>query len=157
MQLDFMTSGDMGVVPMTLRDIANQLDIHESTVSRAIDQKNILTPHGLFALKHFFSASLGGSNGSQTSARAAQAKIRKVIESESAQQPVSDNQLVAMLNEDGITIARRTVAKYREQMKILPEAPESIKVWTPASRLELSNDMERWKKDWQAQTQSSSN
>ncbi|MBT6065646.1 MAG: RNA polymerase factor sigma-54, partial [Proteobacteria bacterium] len=69
-----------------------------------------------------FSASLGGSNGSQTSARAAQAKIRKVIESESAQQPLSDNQLVAMLNQDGITIARRTVAKYREQMKILPAA-----------------------------------
>jgi RNA polymerase sigma-54 factor len=122
MQGNFMESGDMGVVPMTLRDIANELDIHESTVSRAIDQKNILTPHGLFALKHFFSASLGGSNGSQTSARAAQAKIRKVIESESAQQPVSDNQLVAMLNQDGITIARRTVAKYREQMKILPAA-----------------------------------
>ncbi|MBT4987209.1 MAG: RNA polymerase factor sigma-54, partial [Proteobacteria bacterium] len=122
MQRNFMESGDMGVVPMTLRDIANELDIHESTVSRAIDQKNILTPHGLFALKHFFSASLGGSDGSQTSARAAQAKIRKVIESESAQQPLSDNQLVAMLNQDGITIARRTVAKYREQMKILPAA-----------------------------------
>ena len=122
MQRNFMESGDMGVVPMTLRDISNELDIHESTVSRAIDQKNILTPYGLFALKYFFSASLGGSNGAQTSARAAQAKIRKVIESESAQHPVSDNQLVAMLNQDGITIARRTVAKYREQMKILPAA-----------------------------------
>ena len=119
-QRGFMDEGDRALVPLTLKDIAETLGIHESTVSRAVDQKYLLTPHGLFPLKHFFSTGLATASGSQTSSRAAQARIRKMIESESPLKPISDSQLAARLGEEGISIARRTVAKYREQMNILP-------------------------------------
>ncbi len=119
-QRGFMDEGDRALVPLTLKDIAQALGIHESTVSRAVDQKYLLTPHGLFPLKHFFSTGLTTASGSQTSSRAAQARIRKMIESEPPLQPISDSQLAARLGEEGISIARRTVAKYREQMNILP-------------------------------------
>ena len=119
-QRGFMDEGDRALVPLTLKDIAETLGIHESTVSRAVDQKYLLTPHGLFPLKHFFSTGLTTASGSQTSSRAAQARIRKMIESESPLKPISDSQLAARLGEEGISIARRTVAKYREQMNILP-------------------------------------
>jgi len=119
-QRGFMDEGDKALVPLTLKDIAQALGIHESTVSRAVDQKYLLTPHGLFPLKHFFSTGLATASGSQTSSRAAQARIRKMIESESPLKPISDSQLAARLGEEGISIARRTVAKYREQMNILP-------------------------------------
>ena len=115
-----MDEGDRALVPLTLKEIAETLGIHESTVSRAVDQKYLLTPHGLFPLKHFFSTGLTPASGSQTSSRAAQARIRKMIESESPLKPISDSQLAARLGEEGISIARRTVAKYREQMNILP-------------------------------------
>jgi len=119
-QRGFMDEGDRALVPLTLKNIAGALGIHESTVSRAVDQKYLLTPHGLFPLKHFFSTGLATASGSQTSSRAAQARIRKMIESESPLKPISDSQLAARLGEEGISIARRTVAKYREQMNILP-------------------------------------
>ena len=119
-QRGFMDEGDRALVPLTLKEIAETLGIHESTVSRAVDQKYLLTPHGLFPLKHFFSTGLATASGSQTSSRAAQARIRKMIESESPLKPISDSQLAARLGEEGISIARRTVAKYREQMNILP-------------------------------------
>ena len=119
-QRGFMDEGDKALVPLTLKDIAQALDIHESTVSRAVDQKYLLTPHGLFPLKHFFSTGLATASGSQTSSRAAQAKIRKMIESEPPLKPISDSRLAAQLEKEGISIARRTVAKYREQMNIPP-------------------------------------
>ena len=119
-QNSFMDAGDGALLPLTLRDVGEALGIHESTVSRAVDHKYLLTPHGLFPMKHFFSAGLGPSSGPQTSARAAQARIRKMIESESPLKPISDNQLATKLGEEGISIARRTVAKYREQMNIPP-------------------------------------
>jgi len=119
-QRGFMDEGDRALAPLTLKDIAEALGIHESTVSRAVDQKYLLTPHGLFPLKHFFSTGLATASGSPTSSRAVQARIRKMIESESPLKPISDSQLAARLGEEGISIARRTVAKYREQMNILP-------------------------------------
>ena len=119
-QNGFMDEGDGALLPLTLRDVGEALGIHESTVSRAVDHKYLLTPHGLFPMKHFFSAGLGASSGPQTSARAAQARIRKMIESESLLKPISDSQLATKLGDEGISIARRTVAKYREQMNILP-------------------------------------
>ncbi len=119
-QNGFMDEGDRALLPLTLRDVGKTLGIHESTVSRAVDHKYLLTPHGLFPMKYFFSAGLGAHSGSQTSARSAQARIRKMIESESPLKPISDNQLATKLGEEGISIARRTVAKYREQMKIPP-------------------------------------
>ena len=121
-QRGFMDSGDSALAPLTLKDIGEKLEIHESTVSRAVDQKYILTPRGVIALKHFFSASLGTASGARVSARAAQARIREVIESESAAKPVSDGRVAQVLCAEGIPIARRTVAKYREQMNIPPAA-----------------------------------
>jgi RNA polymerase sigma-54 factor len=121
-QNGFMDKGDGAMMPLTLRDVAQVLGIHESTVSRAVDQKYLLTPHGLFPMKHFFSTGLGTSSGPQISARAAQARIRKMIESEPSLTPISDSQLAAQLEKEGISIARRTVAKYREQMNIPPVA-----------------------------------
>jgi RNA polymerase sigma-54 factor len=119
-QQGFMDNGDSALVPLTMRVVAQRLELHESTISRAIDQKHLLTPHGVYPLKYFFSGGVGESSGSTTSARAVQARIRKVIESEAPLKPVSDSQLVAILDNEGIKIARRTVAKYREQMNILP-------------------------------------
>ena len=121
-QNGFMDKGDGEMVPLTLRDVAQVLSIHESTVSRAVDQKYLLTPYGLFPMKHFFSTGLETSSGPQISARAAQARIRKMIESEPSLTPISDSQLAAQLEREGISIARRTVAKYREQMNIPPVA-----------------------------------
>ena len=121
-QNGFMDKGDGEMVPLTLRDVAQVLGIHESTVSRAVDQKYLLTPHGLFPMKYFFSTGLETSSGPQISARAAQARIRKMIESEPSLTPISDSQLAAQLEREGISIARRTVAKYREQMNIPPVA-----------------------------------
>ncbi len=121
-QHDFMSSGDHGLTPLTLRDISETLDIHESTVSRAVDKKNLLTPLGVYPFKHFFSSGLGNRSGVRVSARAAQARIRKVIESEPADRPISDGALAQILGAEGIPIARRTVAKYRDQMNIPPAA-----------------------------------
>jgi RNA polymerase sigma-54 factor len=121
-QAGFMDQGDSALTPLTMRTVAQRLDLHESTISRAVDQKYLLTPHGVYPLKYFFSASVGESSGPSISARAVQARIRKVIESEPPLKPVSDSQLTAILGEEGIQIARRTVAKYREQMNIPPAA-----------------------------------
>ena len=121
-QAGFMDQGDSALTPLTMRAVAQRLDLHESTISRAVDQKHLLTPHGVYPLKYFFSASVGESSGPSISARAVQARIRKVIESEPPLKPVSDSQLTAILGEEGIQIARRTVAKYREQMNIPPAA-----------------------------------
>ncbi len=121
-QAGFMDQGDSALAPLTMRAVAQRLDLHESTISRAVDQKHLLTPHGVYPLKYFFSASVGESSGPSISARAVQARIRKVIESEPPLKPVSDSQLTAILGEEGIQIARRTVAKYREQMNIPPAA-----------------------------------
>ena len=121
-QNGFMDKGDGEMMPLTLRDVAQVLGIHESTVSRAVDQKYLLTPHGLFPMKYFFSTGLETASGPQISARAAQARIRKMIESEPSLAPISDSQLAAQLEREGISIARRTVAKYREQMNIPPVA-----------------------------------
>jgi RNA polymerase sigma-54 factor len=119
-QQGFMDNGDSALVPLTMRVVAQQLELHESTISRAVDQKHLLTPHGVYPLKYFFSGGVGESSGPATSARAVQARIRKVIESEAPLKPVSDSQLVTILDNQGIQIARRTVAKYREQMNIPP-------------------------------------
>lgn len=121
-QQDFMTSGDHGLTPLTLREVSETLDIHESTVSRAVDKKNLLTPLGVYPFKHFFSSGLGNRSGVRVSARAAQARIRKVIESEPVDRPISDGALAQILGAEGIPIARRTVAKYRDQMNIPPAA-----------------------------------
>ncbi|MDO5679566.1 MAG: RNA polymerase factor sigma-54 [Pelistega sp.] len=122
-QEDFFAQGLAGLRPLTLKDIANDLGMHESTVSRATVQKFIATPHGVFELKRFFSAALSTQDGEQTSATSTQQLLRELIETENTAKPLSDNKLCELLAQKGIVIARRTVTKYREAMG-LPAASQ---------------------------------
>ncbi len=118
-QRGFLQQGDSAMRPLTLRQIADTLDMHESTVSRATSQKYILSPRGIHELKYFFSSQLGSEQDGGHSATAVQAKIRKLISEEPAGKPVSDQKISDFFKNQGICVARRTVAKYREQMHIL--------------------------------------
>jgi RNA polymerase sigma-54 factor len=118
----FFSRGWQAVRPLTLKDIAAELGMHESTISRATSQKFMLTPFGTLELKKFFSTGLTTEGGESTSATAVQTRIQALIAAEDRKKPLSDSQLVALLDQDGITIARRTVAKYREVLRI-PTAP----------------------------------
>ena len=103
--------------PMILRDIADEVELHESTVSRLTTSKTILTPQGLFSLKHFFSSHVSGSDG-DVSSTAICAMIESLIKAENPKKPLSDSAIQKYLADEGIDIARRTVAKYREAMNI---------------------------------------
>jgi len=104
--------------PLTLREIAGELGMHESTISRATTQKFILTPFGTFELKRFFGAGLATEGGEATSSTAVQTRIRELINTEDRKRPLSDGQLADILDQEGISIARRTIAKYREHLRI---------------------------------------
>lgn len=119
-QRAFLDYGEEALKPMVLRDVAESLEIHESTVSRATAQKYLLTPRGLFELKFFFSSHVKTSEGGACSAVAIQAMIRRLIGAEAPKKPLSDSALTRQLNEEGIEVARRTVAKYREALGIPP-------------------------------------
>jgi RNA polymerase sigma-54 factor len=121
-QHEFLDRGDCAMCPLTMREIAAEVGVHESTVSRAISQKYALTPHGIFELKRFFSSQVGAEDGSGHSATAIQAMIREIVESEPSDRPASDSAIVGILKERGITVARRTVAKYRELLGIPPSS-----------------------------------
>lgn len=121
-QQSFFTKGWEAVRPLTLKDVAQELGMHESTISRATTQKYMVTPFGTLELKRFFSTGLSTEGGEATSSTAVQTRIQALIRQEDRARPLSDSQLVTLLDKDGITIARRTVAKYREQMRI-PTAP----------------------------------
>ena len=117
-QKAFLEIGAEGMKPLVLRDIAEEVELHESTVSRVTTNKYMLTPRGLFELKYFFSSHVGTTSGGEASSTAIRAKIKKLISEENIRKPLSDNALANMLNEDGIDVARRTVAKYRESLHI---------------------------------------
>ncbi len=118
-QIDFLEQGEEGMKPLILANIAEVVEMHESTISRVTTQKYIHTPRGVFELKFFFSSQVGGSgNGDAHSSTAIRARIRKLISEEPARKPLSDSRLVDLLASDGIEVARRTVAKYREAMGI---------------------------------------
>ena len=119
-QQEFMTEGESRLKPLTRREIASALNLHESTVSRATDHKYMLTPKGIFEFKHFFTTKVGVNKGQGQSARAVQAQIRKMIELELNSKPISDSILSKILADKGMCIARRTVSKYREQMNNPP-------------------------------------
>ena len=104
--------------PLTLREVAERVDLHESTISRVTNNKYIGTPRGIFELKYFFSTAIGGSGGQVYSAESIRAKIKELIEGEDPEQILSDDKVVEILNKEGIEIARRTVAKYRETLHI---------------------------------------
>ncbi len=119
-QRTFLEYGDEGMKPLVLRAIAEELELHESTISRVTTQKYMHTPRGVFEFKHFFSSHVGTADGGECSATAIRAMIKKLIEGEDAHKPMSDNKIAEILVKQGINVARRTVAKYREAMLIAP-------------------------------------
>jgi RNA polymerase sigma-54 factor len=119
-QRAFLEYGEEAMKPLVLRDVAAQMGVHESTVSRAIANKFMHTPRGLYELKYFFSSHVQTTSGGSCSATAIQAMIKRLIQQETASEPLSDSRLAELLLQDGIRIARRTVAKYREEMNIAP-------------------------------------
>ena len=119
-QHDFFEHGDTAMKPMVLHNIAEALDLHESTISRVTTHKYMQTPLGVYELKYFFSSHVSTTNGGTCSATAIRSHIRTLIENEPPNKPISDNRIAEMLSEQGIQVARRTVAKYRELMTIPP-------------------------------------
>jgi RNA polymerase sigma-54 factor len=119
-QEDFFEIGDEGMKPLVLHDIAEAVEMHESTISRVTTQKFMHTPRGIFELKYFFSSHVSTDSGGECSSTAIRAMIRKLIAEESLKKPLSDNKIATILGEKGIQVARRTVAKYREAMMIPP-------------------------------------
>jgi RNA polymerase sigma-54 factor len=117
-QKAFFELGPEAMKPLVLRDIAEEVELHESTVSRVTTNKYILTPRGLFELKYFFSSHVGTTTGGEASSTAIRAKIKKLVSEENVRKPLSDNAIAVMLKEQGIDVARRTVAKYRESLHI---------------------------------------
>jgi RNA polymerase sigma-54 factor len=116
-QTEFLDLGEERMRPMILRDIAEAIEMHESTVSRVTTNKYMHTPRGVFEFRYFFSSHVSGDEGEQSSI-AVRAKIKKLVGGEDPEKPLSDNQIARLLSDDGISVARRTVAKYREAMKI---------------------------------------
>ncbi len=119
-QHEFLDQGDEAMKPLVLHDIAEAVGMHESTISRVTTQKYMHTPNGIFELKYFFSSHVSTTSGGECSSTAIRAMIKKMIQVESAKKPLSDSKLAALLEDDGIKVARRTVAKYREAMHIPP-------------------------------------
>jgi RNA polymerase sigma-54 factor len=119
-QREFFDKGIAFLRPLTLQQVARQIDMHESTVSRVCSGKYVQTPRGVFELKFFFSSGLETEGGEDVSARSAKDIIRTLIEEEDKTDPLSDQKIAELLHERGLRIARRTVAKYREQLNILP-------------------------------------
>jgi RNA polymerase sigma-54 factor len=119
-QYDFFEHGDTAMKPMVLHNIAEALDLHESTISRVTTHKYMQTPLGVFELKYFFSSHVSTTDGGTCSATAIRSHIRTLIEDEPPSKPISDNRIAELLSEQGIQVARRTVAKYRELMTIPP-------------------------------------
>ena len=119
-QKAFFTHGEIAMKPLVLREIADELGLHESTISRVTTAKYMTTPQGTFELKYFFGSSLNTETGGNASSTAVRALIRQMVAAEDPKKPLSDSTLSEMLEEQGIQVARRTVAKYREALKIAP-------------------------------------
>jgi RNA polymerase sigma-54 factor len=117
-QVNFLEHGDEAMKPMVLRDIAEEIGMHESTISRVTTNKYMHTPRGVFEFKYFFSSHLSSDSGEDQSSTSVRAKIRKLIAAENTKKPLSDSKITNLLKEEGISVARRTVAKYREAMNI---------------------------------------
>jgi RNA polymerase sigma-54 factor len=117
-QEDFLEEGEFAMKPLVLKDVAEAIGVHESTVSRATTRKYMLTPRGLFELKYFFSSHVRTDRGGAVSATAVKARLQMLIDREPPESPLSDQELSDLLREAGIVAARRTVAKYREALGI---------------------------------------
>jgi RNA polymerase sigma-54 factor len=119
-QRHFFEHGEVAMRPLVLREIAETLGLHESTVSRVTTQKFMLTPRGIFELKYFFGSHVSTETGGACSATAIRALIRQMVGEEDTRKPLSDSQISEVLGKQGIMVARRTIAKYRESLQILP-------------------------------------
>lgn len=119
-QRNFFSHGAVAMRPLVLREIADTLGLHESTISRVTTQKYMLTPHGMFELKYFFGSHVATESGGEASSTAIRALIKQLIGAEDTKSPFSDSKIADMLAEQGMVVARRTVAKYREALKIPP-------------------------------------
>lgn len=119
-QRAFLEYGEEAMKPMVLADIAEELGLHESTISRVTTRKYMHTPRGIFELKYFFSSHVGTAMGGEASSTAIRALIKKLVAAENTQKPLSDSKIAKLLEDQGINVARRTVAKYRESMQIPP-------------------------------------
>ena len=119
-QRQFFDHGAVAMRPLTLREIADQLELHESTISRVTTQKYMATPRGVFELKYFFGSHVATDNGGAASSTAIRALIRQLVEAEDRKKPLSDAKIADLLGQQGIVVARRTIAKYRESLNIPP-------------------------------------
>ncbi|MDD5276630.1 MAG: RNA polymerase factor sigma-54 [Methylovulum sp.] len=117
-QTGFLENGSIAMKPMVLRDIAEELELHESTISRVTTQKFMHTPNGIVEFKYFFSSHVGTEGGGECSSTAIRAIIKELVHNENPEKPLSDNKIADFLKEKGIHVARRTIAKYREAMMI---------------------------------------
>jgi len=121
-QKDFFDKGVEHLKPMILKDIAEDISMHESTISRVTNNKYVHTPRGIFELKYFFNSSVSRTDGDSMASESVKKFISDIVKSEDPKKPFSDQRIVEMLEEKGIQLARRTVAKYREQLQILPSS-----------------------------------
>ena len=126
-QKEFLEHGDEAMKPLVLRDVAESIGMHESTISRVTTNKYMHTPRGVFEFKYFFSSHLSTTDGEDQSSTSVRAKIRKLIGAENPAKPLSDSKIATMLADEGITVARRTVAKYREAMKIASSSERKVR------------------------------
>ena len=117
-QQDFLEHGSISMKPMVLRDVAEELELHESTISRVTTQKYMHTPNGIVEFKYFFSSHVSTVSGGECSSTAIRALIKELIDNENQAKPLSDSKIADLLKEKGINVARRTIAKYREAMNI---------------------------------------
>jgi RNA polymerase sigma-54 factor len=117
-QRDFLDHGIEHLRPLVLRDVANDIGMHESTVSRVVTNKYMHTPQGVFEMKFFFHSGISSSYGESVSSVTIKQRIRRIIEAEDSHKPLSDSKIVNMLQKEGLVLARRTIAKYREELKI---------------------------------------
>jgi RNA polymerase sigma-54 factor len=117
-QADYLEYGEGKLMPLMIKEVAEEIGVHPSTVSRAVSNKYAHTPQGVIELRKFFSESVNGPEGGDLSLHALKLRVKKIIEEEDATKPLTDDQITAMLQGQGIQVTRRTVAKYREDMRI---------------------------------------
>ena len=121
-QKDFFDSGIDFLKPLVLRDVATDIEMHESTISRVVSNKYMHSPQGIFEMKYFFGSSIKRTSDGTIASKSVKEEIRQIISLEPQKKPYSDCEIVDMLKSKGINIARRTVAKYREMMGVLPSS-----------------------------------
>jgi RNA polymerase sigma-54 factor len=133
-QEDFIDKGIDYIKPLTLIELAQELGVHESTVGRVVTNKYMMTPRGVFPLKYFFHKALSGDFGEEISSLRVKERLKKLVESEDQEHPLSDIEIEEILGRENFHIARRTVAKYRKQLKIDPSHIRKRKYWMEESK-----------------------